>query len=856
MENPNLGDLPVQQVMSSPNATAARSRESGALDPVVNGVNPALDGHLDMDGEVTRMTTNTAVPTGLEVTGAAREGIDSSQVSATGDRGGQQTNQAMGSAPQPPASDFLRGPTGGLRTEGSRHMNVDPPTPGVSSVVSGMMKAVQTLPAAVEGLVSGRPSAASSQAGVAKVGDSVEYASVTSSVVRREASVQGPEPKAQGPALLDAETVRRLQQMHASAPHLYGMPTESPHLRPPSTSSSDIQMEVRRQLGEMMAVHEEESRRLRSQVEALVAENYELRMNFSEGVQNIQDRRANSRSWLVGQGGIPGLGWLGRGLGSIIGGTNPSPPRALEFQAQPSAPPLPPAVNRDPLDLDFKGQSGQSQHTGIATGLMDFRPIPPPPPPPTSQVTPHPREILSTEGVNAQPPPIPPVIPKVSGLVPRTDEMPGSIGEQGLGRGAKEASGVPERMRGLDQPPPEEAKGAQDSTLDPLNIVLTGMAQLQGLVTELATTPKNSTKPEVIKPGVSSLPELPHPGPEASLHFADWLHDSKPALSDVSDNSETLWQLVLDESDSWYKSYLRLRPMDRLVARPVASAELADPKWSRVSRRIESMILTAAPQVVRQEVSSARISGLLNVVCRLYCIYGPGGLAERELGLKNIQDPPVAANVQEVIDHLRRWRRWCTRMSELGGALPDCALRVKALSKMTKQVLQMHSEIAFRISLVRAELQVDLTPTDDKVEKLHAQLLSEFEAIKNRKERESDKDKPSPPPNAGAAKVKGIEAPDGSPNPKGPKTPKANPKTPTTPKNPAGVEGAATSKVPCSFYVSANGCKKGQECTFTHDWNAIPVNERQGRCKNCGDCKARTKEGNPKGGKGKGSGRD
>ena len=46
-------------------------------------------------------------------------------------------------------------------------------------------------------------------------------------------------------------------------------------------------------------------------------------------------------------------------------------------------------------------------------------------------------------------------------------------------------------------------------------------------------------------------------------------------------------------------------------------------------------------------------------------------------------------------------------------ALPDCALRVKALSKMTKQVLQGHSEIAFRISLVRAELQVDLTPTEE-----------------------------------------------------------------------------------------------------------------------------------------------
>ena len=60
-----------------------------------------------------------------------------------------------------------------------------------------------------------------------------------------------------------------------------------------------------------------------------------------------------------------------------------------------------------------------------------------------------------------------------------------------------------------------------------------------------------------------------------------------PALSDVSDNSELLWQLVLDESEAWYKGYLRLGPMDRLVAKPEPSSELADPKWGRVSRRIE-----------------------------------------------------------------------------------------------------------------------------------------------------------------------------------------------------------------------------------------------------------------------------
>ena len=142
-------------------------------------------------------------------------------------------------------------------------------------------------------------------------------------------------------------------------------------------------------------------------------------------------------------------------------------------------------------------------------------------------------------------------------------------------------------------------------------------------------------------------------------------------------------------------------------------------------------------------------------------------------------------------------------MAELGGALPDSAIRVRALTKITKQVLPIHPEISFRINLVRAELQVDLTPTDDKVDKLHGQLLSEFEAINNRKEREQERERAntSVPP----AKIKGVETAEVIPQtPKHPKTPnKAAPKPPNPPaKSGAGGEGASSGRLPCSFYVA------------------------------------------------------
>ena len=114
----------------------------------------------------------------------------------------------------------------------------------------------------------------------------------------------------------------------------------------------------------MMSLHEEESRRLRAQVEALVAENYELRTgSFNE----TQSRQLTSRPWSVTQGGFPGLGWLGRGLGSIIGGSPPPPPQ--------------------PMDLGGNHSGQGSQMRPAVPPALKMHPIPPPPPPPTSCVT-------------------------------------------------------------------------------------------------------------------------------------------------------------------------------------------------------------------------------------------------------------------------------------------------------------------------------------------------------------------------------------------------------------------------------------------------------------------------------------
>ena len=178
-------------------------------------------------------------------------------------------------------------------------------------------------------------------------------------------------------------------------------------------------------------------------------------------------------------------------------------------------------------------------------------------------------------------------------------------------------------------------------------------------------------------------------------------------------------------------------------------------------------------------------------------------------------------------------------MVELGGTLPDSALQLKALERMTKTTLQQHPEVSFRVSLTRAALQVDTCPDDTKIGQLHAQILAELEALGHRGSRE-DKNKDSAPP--AAPKIKGVEQ--GDTPPKNPKTKPAS-KVPATPKGPGNHEIPSGTGIPCTFYTGTSGCKKGADCTFVHNWMAIPPSERPHRCRTCGakghrstECKA------------------
>ena len=761
--NPNSQDLPdSQQVMSSPSTEAAQGGRVAGRTVMSNGVPPPLRGTLDMDGEVRQSLSAAAGhsdPVGLD--GGDANGTNlgyGAAVVGPGRAQGRASNPTLVQGPAASAAPESAAPsTGVVFTEVRQQARVQGPDSG--GMISGVLRSLQALPATMENLVA-RSASGGQDRDTGGVHDSVEYASVKSSADGQRGS---PPSATQVPLtplvfpgeadtrLLDNATLRRMQQMEQRAPLIYpAVSPEPPPVRPPSTSSSDVQAEVRRQLMELMADRDEETRRLRAQVESLVSENLSLRLRTDPHVQQGMHSSGPGGSNPTGLGG---LGWLGRGLGTLMSQVRPSRP------AEPpkSEPPPPPHGVQSSAPIAASGgtpcqmsvlDAGQVQSQVYrhpvqgSSGLVDRAGVvalqPCPAPPQSGETSTQPGVMLGNPEPLGNPAavmnipqqcPVPqPMLPSAPALSQSTVPAPGIQGQGSVwglgprdpvGLGLDPASGLPP---GVTQP---------QVPVDPMNVVLTGMAQLQSVVSEL-TSPKSKDKPEVIKPGVGALPALPAHGPESCLAFADWLHETRPALADVSDTSEELWALTVAEATQWYSSYLRLDPLSRLTAKPVPSSELNQPRWARVSRRIETMVLTAAPAVVKEEVSASRTSGLLAVLCKLFVIYGPGSLTEREIGLRHIQEPPAGTSVQDTIEVLRRWKRWCSRMVELGGVLPDCALQVRALTKVTRSVLSSHPEVAFRVNLARAALQIDLTPDDDKVSKFYAQLLSELEAISYR----------------------------------------------------------------------------------------------------------------------------
>ena len=171
--------------MIRPTATATHGDE-GTTRPLTNGVQAPLRGSQDMDGEVVTVERDHALqsspvrPTQPSVTGNPTPQPDTGVTAGRARPAvGEQTEVGRGVPPQS-SPNLAAAQLGDQVTR-------QPPTsrqPGQQpGVLTGMLRAVQTLPAAVENLVARSSSSRSGQGTPGQL-DSVEYASVRTSAER------------------------------------------------------------------------------------------------------------------------------------------------------------------------------------------------------------------------------------------------------------------------------------------------------------------------------------------------------------------------------------------------------------------------------------------------------------------------------------------------------------------------------------------------------------------------------------------------------------------------------------------------------------------------------------------------
>ncbi|CAE7777630.1 GIP [Symbiodinium sp. KB8] len=186
-----------------------------------------------------------------------------------------------------------------------------------------------------------------------------------------------------------------------------------------------------------------------------------------------------------------------------------------------------------------------------------------------------------------------------------------------------------------------------------LGVIATGMRQLQEV--QLKQMEKKDT-PEVVKPGISSLPMLDSPGKETSpVDIQDWLEEVGSIMGDLSDTSHEWWKAVREVAGDHYKRWVTATPMEKLALALPKDAKLEHGKYGRVNSRAAGMILGALPTEVKSEMVTKKCTGSsTSLVFKLLTTYRPGGEQEKTLLLEQLTTPEGAATADLAVQALRR----------------------------------------------------------------------------------------------------------------------------------------------------------------------------------------------------------
>eukprot|EP00435_Cladocopium_sp_Y103_P054363 s510_g17.t1 len=313
------------------------------------------------------------------------------------------------------------------------------------------------------------------------------------------------------------------------------------------------------------------------------------------------------------------------------------------------------------------------------------------------------------------------------------------------------------------------------------------------------------------------LPPLPgvREGELGGTVVGDWMTLVAPIMKDLSASSCVWWDAITKAAGEAYQTWLQSDPLHRLYVAPTVPPECST-TWSRVEQRGQTMLLQALPESLKSEILSTRSTNTVEILFKIYVRYQPGGLGEKALLLRQLVDGKVPGGSGELVEQVRAWKRNLRRAQELGVMTPDPTLLIGALDRMSSAIIKTSSQMAFRLNSARAQLMVDVSPTLTNVTSYAGAIMAEAEGLLHAGTQTNT-----------TAKVKAMEAMPVEAAKKG---------------DGKGKSVEKTGKGPvCKFFGTEDGCKKGQDCTYTHDWSLLDP-KGPARCWTCSSTKHTKKD--------------
>ena len=405
----------------------------------------------------------------------------------------------------------------------------------------------------------------------------------------------------------------------------------------------------------------------------------------------------------------------------------------------------------------------------------------------------------------------------------RDDAQQQDQGAQGAARASHPLFHPPSLPPPQPPPPlPPQVPGASLPGPAADNVLVTLAKGIEALLQQQQQGSRGD-RPETVKPGITELPHLPEYQPATgSIDLLHWLTHIAPIMEDLSDTSFAWWQETTKDALSWYGQYSASTPLARLQLKPRPSSVLK-PEWARVERRATAMMLSAVPKAIREEIIAHGQVSTLDLLCKLYSVYQPGNLQEKTLVLKMLEQPEECTSALQAVEGLRRWSLWRRRAASLGMAEPDASVLVRGLDKITGLIIKGSGELAFRVSLIRSTLQVDVSPSSSTVTTFLQHLQAEMEQQARLGASKGAADSQV------ALRVLNSTATDNSSSPPQP-TPTT---TTTTPRSPGSL---------CRYFASDKGCRRGNGCRYPHTWALLEKGARQKKCLCCGSTAHKVRE--------------